>query len=144
MTDTPTSEMPISEMPSSQTPLSDVMAAHAESGTQDSYDRFVALFRESVVGVAIEGMPEPDEQGNLVSDGDLSAHMTTHGDGLSRLVAYADPEAFLVNYGPQFNAGLLGEVLLGMAASDPDCAGVLVNSATQEISLVIAKPVSQN
>ena len=128
----------------SDTPLSDAMAEHAETGSGESYDRFIALFRTSVVGIAIEGMPVPDEHGNLVSDGEVSAYMTKHGDGRSRIVAYADPEAFLVNFGPRFNAGVPGEVLLGMAASDPDCAGVLVNSATQEISLVIAKPVPQN
>jgi hypothetical protein len=70
--------------------------------------------------------------------------MSTHGDGRQRIPAYADPEVFLVNYGPRFNAGMRGEVLLGMAASDPGCEGVLVNSATEEISLVIAKPVAQN
>ena len=128
----------------SDTPLSDAMAEHAETGSGDSYDRFVALFRASVVGIAIEGMPVPDEQGRLVSDGEISAHMTTHGDGRSRIVAYADPEVFLANFGPRFNAGVPGEVLLGMAASDPGCEGVLVNSATREISLVIAKPVPQN
>jgi hypothetical protein len=125
-------------------PLSDAMAVHAETGTGESYDRFMELFRTSVVGVAMEGLPVPDEQGNLVAAGGVSVEMSTHGDGRSRILAYADPEVFLVNFGPQFNAGLVGEVLLTMAASDPDCAGVLVNSATQEISLVIAKPLPQN
>jgi hypothetical protein len=128
----------------SQTPLSDAMAVHAETGTGESYDRFVELFRTSVVGVAMDGLPVPDEQGNLVAGEDVSVRSTTHGDGRSRIAAYADPEVFLVNYGPQFNAGIAGEVLLSMAASDPDCAGVLVNSATREISLVIAKPLPQN
>jgi hypothetical protein len=128
----------------SDTPMSDAMAVHAETKTGESYDRFVELFRTSVVGVAIEGMPTPDQDGNLVADGDLSVHSSTHGDGRSRILAYADPEVFLVNFGPRFNAGMRGEVLLGMAASDPDCAGILVNSATQEISLVIAKPLPQN
>jgi hypothetical protein len=49
--------------------------------------------------------------------------------------AYADPEAALRNFGPGFNAGVPGEVLLQMVAGDADCEGILVNSATQEISL---------
>ena len=126
------------------TPLSDVMAQHAESGSQESYDRFVALFRRSVVGITVDGMPEPDEEGPLGPDAELSARTTTHGDGLNRILAYADPEVFLANFGPRFNAGVPGEILLGMAAADPECAGVLVNSATQEISLVIARPLPQN
>jgi hypothetical protein len=121
-----------------ETPLSDVMAVHAETGSQQSYDRFVELFRRSVVGIMVDGMPGVDEE--LASAGELSARSTTHGDGRSRILAYADPEVFLVNFGARFNAGVPGEILLGMAAADPECAGVLVNSATQEISLVITRP----
>ena len=135
-----------------QTPLSDVMAEHAQTGSQQSYDRFVELFRRSVVGIMVDGLPDvadeqqegEQQQEEVIADGEMSARSTTHGDGLSRILAYADPEVFLVNYGPRFNAGVPGEILLGMAASDPECEGVLVNSATQEVSLVIAKPVPRN
>ena len=41
--------------------------------------------------------------------------------------------------GSQCNAGVPGAVLLQMAAGDPDCEGILVNSATEPISLVISK-----
>ncbi|MFG2058395.1 hypothetical protein ACGFI9_30665 [Micromonospora sp. NPDC048930] len=124
----------------SDTPLSDVMAEHAETRTPESYERFLTLFRASVIGIVATGTASQDPQGQLRTDGNFGAGGTTHGDGRRRILAYADPEAALRNFGPRFNAGLSGEVLLQMAAADPECEGILVNSATQEISLIIGKP----
>ena len=45
---------------------------------------------------------------------------------------------------PWFNGGVAGEVLLRMAAGDASCEGILVNSATQEISLIISRPTAQS
>ncbi|MET7808866.1 hypothetical protein [Micromonospora chersina] len=127
----------------SETPLSDVMSEHAETKTTESYERFLRLFRASTVGIVATGVPAHDAHG-YVADGNLGAGRTTHGDGLPRVLAYADPEAALRNFGPRFNAGLSGEVLLQMAATDPDCEGVLVNSAICEISLVVSKSTAQS
>ncbi|MEV4465111.1 hypothetical protein AB0J51_15970 [Micromonospora echinofusca] len=124
----------------SETPLSEVMSEHAETKTPESYERFLRLFRASTVGIVATEVPA---HGYLAS-GNLGAGRTTHGDGRPRVLAYADPGAALRNFGPRFNAGVSGEVLLQMAAADPDCAGVLVNSAICEISLVISKPTAQS
>ncbi|WP_346125326.1 hypothetical protein [Micromonospora coerulea] len=128
----------------SDTPLSDVMTEHAETKTPESYERFLALFRASSIGVVAIGAPAQDADGRFIAGGDLGAGRTTHGDGRPRVLAYADPEAALRNFGPRFNAGLSGEVLLQMAAADPDCEGILVNSAIREISLIISKPTVQS
>ncbi|MEU4156980.1 hypothetical protein [Actinoplanes sp. NPDC026670] len=122
----------------SDTPLSDAITEYLTDRSADAYDRFVSRFRESVAGVVVSGDPVPDEQGNLVSDGTLGVGRTEHG-GQSRILTYADPEAFARRYGPRFNAGISGEVLLRMAADDPECAGILVNSATEETSVVISR-----
>lgn len=127
----------------SETPLSDVMSEHAETKTPESYDRFLRLFRASTVGIVATGVPADAAHGHFAS-GNLGAGRTTHGDGRPRVLAYADPEAALRNFGPRFNAGVSGEVLLQMAAADPDCEGVLVNSAICEISLVVSKPTAQS
>jgi hypothetical protein len=126
----------------SETPLSDVMSEHAETRTPESYERFLRLLRASTVGIVATGALAHDEQGYF-ADGDLGAGRTTHGDGRPRVLAYADPEAALRNFGPRFNAGVSGEVLLQMAATDPNCEGVLVNSALSEISLVVSKPTAR-
>ncbi|MFI5926584.1 SseB family protein [Micromonospora sp. NPDC051543] len=127
----------------SETPLSDVMSEHAEAKTPESYERFLRLFRSSTVGIVATGVDAHGAQVQF-ADGNLGAGSTTHGDGRTRLLAYADPEAALRNFGPRFNAGVSGEVLLQMAATDPDCEGVLVNSAIYEISLVISKSAAES
>jgi hypothetical protein len=115
------------------------MTEHAETKTPESYERFLTLFRSSTLGIVAIGTPSQDRQGQLRADGNFGAGRTTHGDGRPRILAYADPEAALRNFGPRFNAGLAGDVLLQMAAADPECEGILINSATHEISLTIGK-----
>ena len=115
------------------------MAEHAQDQDPAAYRRFLTLFRTSVVGVVMSGTPVPDEHGRPTSDGTLGVSRTDYGDGRQRLLTFADPEAFARNFGPQFNAGLAGDVLLRMAADDPDCEGILVNSATRPSSVVISK-----
>jgi hypothetical protein len=127
----------------SDIPLSDVMAEHSDTRSPESYERFLALFRASVIGFVADGAVTQDAQGRSVAGNNLRAGKTTHGDGRSRLLAYADPEAALRNFGPRFNTGMAGEVLLRMAASDPGGEGILVNSATQEISLIVSRPTAQ-
>ena len=128
----------------SETPLSDVMAEHSDTRSPESYERFLAMFRASVIGIVAVGAVEQDARGQYVAGKNLGAGRTTHGDGRPRLLAYADPEVALRNFGPRFNGGVAGEVLLRMAASDADCEGILVNSATQEISLIISRPTAQS
>lgn len=128
----------------SDTPLSDVMAEHSDTRSPESYERFVALFRASVVGIVAAGPVVFDEQGRSVAGRNLTAGKTTHGDGLARVLAYADPEAALRNFGPRFNAGVEGEALLQMAVTYADCEGILLNSATDEISLIIDRATAQS
>jgi hypothetical protein len=120
------------------------MAEYAGTRTADGYDRFLSQFRASIVGVVAVGKPSQDASGRFVADGKLGAGKTTHGDGLARILAFADPQVALRNFGSRFNAGLPGEVLLHMAATDPHCHGILVNSALREISLVISKATAQS
>ncbi len=128
----------------SDSPLSDIMGEHAATRSPDSYERFLALFRAGTVGIAASGTPVVDASGRLAAGSDLGAGRTTHGDGKARILAFADPEAALRNFGPRFNAGVSGAVLLHMAAADADCDGILVNSATEEVSLVISKSTAQS
>ncbi|MGW4945521.1 hypothetical protein ACWEOZ_28480 [Actinoplanes sp. NPDC004185] len=85
------------------------------------------------------GEPAPDTPDSPADDGSLGAGRTTYGDGRSRVLAYADPDVALRTLGSRFNAGLPGEVLLRMAADDPECDGILVNSATQPNSIIITR-----
>jgi hypothetical protein len=120
------------------TPLSDLMTAHADNRTPENFDRFVALFRDSVIGVIAVGSVTHDAHGNPVAGNDLGVGRTTHGDGRSRILCFADPEVASQVPGTPMNAGVAGDVLLGMAADDPECDGILVNCATAQISLIIS------
>ncbi|MEV4134141.1 hypothetical protein AB0J72_18465 [Dactylosporangium sp. NPDC049742] len=128
----------------SDSPLSDIMGEHAATRSPESYERFVTLFRTSTVGIVTNGTPVLDASGRLVAGSDLGAGQTTHGDGKARILTFADPEAALRNFGPRFNVGVSGAVVLQMAATDADCEGILVNSATEEVSLVISKSTARS
>ncbi|MCX4388228.1 hypothetical protein OG777_14995 [Micromonospora peucetia] len=127
----------------SETPLSDIMSEYAEIKTLEGYERFLELFRSSTIGIVATGTVTDTPHGNFTADGSLGAGKTTYGDGRSRILAYADPEAALSAFGPVFNAGVAGEVLLQMAATDPDCEGILVNSGIREICMAISKSTAQ-
>ncbi|MGW0591814.1 SseB family protein [Streptosporangium sp. NPDC002607] len=117
------------------TPLSDVMDAHVQANTAETYAAFVEMFRNSVIGIIGVGLLEPDGR---AGEG-FSASQTTHGDGRPRILTFADPEVASQAPGSQCNVGIPGAVLLRMAAEDPSCEGILVNSATKLISIIISR-----
>jgi hypothetical protein len=122
----------------SDTPLSDLIAAHITSGSLESWNQFLDGFRKSQVGVVAVGAPE-GTAGEFVSTADrpISVGLTRHAGGRPMALAFADPEAFAVRFGRPFNAALAGEALLATVLLNPECAGVLVNSALAEVSVVI-------
>jgi hypothetical protein len=123
---------------SSDTPLSDLIAAHIASGSPESWNHFLDGFRKSQVGVVASGVPA-GTVGEFVSTADqpISVGITQHAGGKPMALAFADPNAFAVRFGQPFNAALVGEALLATALLNPECAGVLVNSALAEVSVVI-------
>ncbi len=124
--------------------MSDLMAEHADKNSAESYAQFLTLFRDSVVGVVGIGTVTHDAQGRPATGPGFSVGRTTHGDGQPRILAFADPETAAQAPGSQCNAGVPGQVLLKMAADNPACDGILVNSATRPISLVISKKTAQS
>jgi len=119
----------------SDTPLSDAMDVHVRGNTAETYAAFVEVFRKSVVGIVGVGTLEPDGRAGPA----FSAGGTAYGDGRLRLLAFADPAVASLAPGSQCNAGIPGAVLLRMAAGDPTQAGILVNSATEPISIIISR-----
>jgi hypothetical protein len=122
----------------SDTPLSDLLAAHIASGSSECWAQFLEQFRKSQVGVVATGVPE-GTSGHFASTADrpVSVGLTQHAGGRPMVLAFADPQAFAARFGRPFNAALAGEALLATVMRNPDCAGVLVNSASSEISVVI-------
>jgi hypothetical protein len=128
----------------SDAPLSHLIAAHMASGSSETWTRFLDGFRNSQVGVVAVGVVG-GVAGEFLSTADrpVSVGLTRHVSGLPMALAFADPEAFAARFGRPFNAALIGETMLATVLLNPDCAGVLVNSALAEVSVVIDRATAQ-
>lgn len=60
------------------------------------------------------------------------------------VLAFADPEAFAARFGPRFNSTIAGEALLAAVLFNPECNGVLVNSALAEVSVIIDRATAES
>jgi hypothetical protein len=124
-------------MEESQTPLSDLISEHARVRTPESFARFVDSFRKSTVGVIANGLPEGVTKFVSTAEHPISVGQTKHAGGHCMALAFADPVAFARKFGLKFNAGMPGEALLRGILLNPKSEGVLVNSAKDEVSIVI-------
>jgi hypothetical protein len=122
-----------------------LIAAHTSSGSSESWAPFLDKFRKSQVGVVAVGVPA-GSAGEFVSTADqpVSVGLTRHAGGRPMALAFADPEAFAARFGRPFNAALAGEALLATVLLNPECAGVLVNSALAEVSVVIDRATAES
>jgi hypothetical protein len=129
---------------SSDTPLSDLIAAISASRSSESYAQFLEAFRKSQVCVRAEGVPA-GTVGRFVSTPEcpVAVAKTVHAGGRPMVLAFADPEAFAARFGERFNAMMAGDALLATVLRNPDCAGVLVDSALAEVSVVITRATVQ-
>lgn len=125
----------------SDTPLSDLIDLAAGSDRQ--YWAFLVAFRRSGLGVKVIGAP-PGTAGTVkTTDQSLSLGNSETPDGHPVILAFADPAAFIQRFGMQFNAKISGRELMGTVLHNPDCHGILVNSAKREISILIGRDAIQ-
>jgi hypothetical protein len=124
--------------PELETPLSDLMTAFAADKTPESFARLVDLFRRSKVGVIAVGAP-PGTVGDITvtDERPMSLGLTYHGDRKARILAFADPLAFVRRFGQPFNADMTGEAVMNAAMHNVECMGVLLNSAVVASSATI-------
>jgi hypothetical protein len=125
--------------------LSDLIAAHIASGSSKIWRQFLDKFRASEVGVFAVGAPA-GTTGKFVTTADqpVSVAFTRHAGGRPMVLAFADPEAFAARFGRRFNATMAGQAAIATAVLSPDCAGVLVNSALAEVSVVIDRATAES
>jgi hypothetical protein len=69
----------------------------------------------------------------------LSAAMSHTPDGKKTLLACADRAVFIQRFKQPFNAEMGALALLKMAWANPDCEGIMVNSAASEHRVVIPR-----
>jgi len=126
-------------MPSSnEAPLSSLIALHIKEPDHQSFERIVEMFLHSEVGVMATGAPE-GTSGNFVSttENPITIGLSRDPEGNPAVLVFADPSTFVKNFGAKFNASTLGETVLQAVLLNPECHGVIINSATDEISFII-------
>jgi len=112
-----------------------IEALQAQPG-REKYEHLLSVFSQSSVGVLVAGAPEGHPGGTLKADGErISLGSSEHGDGKSRILAFADPKEFIANFGQRFNGEMLGEEVFKVALHNQACGGILLNSARAPISL---------
>ena len=119
-----------------EAPLSQLLETFATTGAPASYQKFLAAFRQAPLGV----VATPKRSTN----GEPSLGCSVDAQGRSRLLTFADPDAFQINYGDKFNAEMIGEDVLRTLDVHTDCVGIQVNSATDEVSLTIQRADALN
>lgn len=127
------------------TPLSDLIAANIASGSAENWGRFLDGFRKAQLGVVAIG-DTPSAAGEFVTTRErpVAVGLTRHANGRRMALAFADPEAFAAQFGPRFNATMAGEALLAAVLFNPECEGVLVNSALAEVSVIIDRATAES
>jgi len=118
------------------------MEAYAADKSPERFALFVEQFRRSELGVVAVGAPVTAGKHVTTADAPVSVGLTQHAGGEPMVLAFADPLAFTKRFGRKFNAGMNGDALLATALLNPKCAGVLVNSALTESSVVISRAIA--
>lgn len=128
----------------SETRLSDLIAAYLAGNSVETWMWFLDAFQVAELGVHVVGVPS-GVVGKHVSTDDqpLSVGITKLSDGLLVILSYADPVAYVRRFGQPFNGGMIGSELLHTALANPECDGVLVNSALADVSVLIDRATAE-
>jgi hypothetical protein len=123
------------------TPLSDLMVKCEEDKSSEAFNRLCLHFLESAVGVMGIGAPTSPHPQVVTSTAEnpLKLACTTFPDGKQRVLAFADPPEFAKRFGLKFNATMPGRGLCETVRASPDGAGILLNSALHERSIIISR-----
>ncbi len=121
------------------TPISDAIESLSSNWTSTKYDDFLRLLAGAGVGVCAVGVP-PELVGRTINHTPpgVTLGSTSHG-GKSRILAYADPKEFIRKFGGQCNGEMPGSELFRVVLHNPDCGGILLNSALKEISFPVER-----
>jgi hypothetical protein len=124
-------------MPDSSTPLSDCITRCIEQDTRENYEHFLHFFLGSQLGVILQGIPQGVSGQVVAGKNELSAAMGSTPDGKRMLLACADRAVFLQRFKRPFNAEIGAVALLKMVLANPQCEGIMINSAVSEHTILI-------
>ena len=126
-------------MPESSTPLSDCISRCAEQDTRENYEQFLRVFLGSQLGVIVHGIPEHTSGQYSAGRNELTVAMSVAPDGKKTVLACAERAIFVQRFPQPFNAEVGASALLNIAWSNPQCEGIMVNSAASEHRIVIPR-----
>ena len=126
-------------MPESSTPLSDCISRCAKQDTRKNYQQFLQVFLDSRLGVIVQGIPQGTSGQYVAGKNELTAAMSIAPDGKKTVLACADRAIFVQRLPQSFNWEIDAATLLKIAWSNPDCEGIMVNSAESEHRIVIPR-----
>jgi hypothetical protein len=127
-------------MPDSATPLSDCISlCSAQDTVVEDYEHFLRVFLGSQLGVILRGIPPGSSDEHIPGKNELAPAVGITPDGKRMLLACADRAIFVQRFGGPFNAEMDAVALLKTALADPDCEGIMINSAASEHTIVILR-----
>jgi hypothetical protein len=126
-------------MVDSLTPLSECISRCIEQDTPENYEHFLQVFLRSQIGIIVKGIPQGSSGQYVAKKNELTAAMASTPDGKRMLLACADRAAFVQRFTQPFNAELGAAPLLKMALANPNCEGIMINSATSEHRILIPR-----
>jgi hypothetical protein len=118
--------------------LSALISQLNEGWRDELFKTFLRVFAASRLGVIVVSAPD-GEAGEVISTKSqpFTLGSSAHGDGRSRILAFADPQLFRMQYGEKFNGEMSGVDILKTALANPHCEGVLVNGASSTHSVAV-------
>lgn len=126
-------------MPEPSTPLSDCISRCAQQDTPENYEQFLRVFLGSQLGVIVQGVPANTSGQYTAGKNELTVAMAIAPDGKKTVLACAERAIFVQRFPQPFNAEVGAPALLNIAWSNPECEGIMVNSAASEHRIVIPR-----
>ena len=123
-----------------QNSLSALIEALQAQPSRERFQHLLAAFSHSSVGIMALSVPKEQFGKTFKTEGEeVSLASSQHGDGKSRVLAFADPKEFIANFCQKFNAEMKGEEVFKVVLHNPACGGILLNSASSPISIPIER-----
>lgn len=123
--------------------LSDFITRCIERGDREDYERFYEELLRAQLGVIATGVPEGVTGAYRAGEDEVGLGRATTPDGRTMVLACADRAVFVQRFHKRFNAEMGARQLLAVALADPDCEGVLINSAASEHSVPIPRALCE-
>jgi hypothetical protein len=128
-----------SNIKTSDTPLSDLITKCSNNWSTYNYEQFLKEFQKSKVGIFATGREEDNGTITFTESNSSGIAATTTPDGREMLLVFADTVPYAINFGKQFNAYMTGNEVFDVVFVNPDCEGILVNSALSHNGMIIPR-----